>query len=145
MLFARFDWFLNLGISSAIRLLAASGERKWCANPILRYLRSRNFSLVKLPSSAGTCVNLFDARFNSVKNNDKEKSLRGKRITNWPPKDTLGCQLKACLRMRFRCDFAYKTCPCLPRTGFKSRNVATKNRQVSTEKLQRVVSSNNMW
>ena len=26
MLFARFDWFLNLGISSAIHLPAASGE-----------------------------------------------------------------------------------------------------------------------
>ena len=28
MLFARFDWFLHLGISSAIHLLAASGEKK---------------------------------------------------------------------------------------------------------------------
>ena len=31
-LFTRFYWFLNLGISSAIHLLAASGERKWHAN-----------------------------------------------------------------------------------------------------------------
>ena len=33
--------------------------------------------------------------------------------------------------MRFRCYFAHKTCPSLPRTGFQSRNAATKYRQVS--------------
>ena len=34
MLFARFDWFLNLGISSTILLLAASGWKKCRARPI---------------------------------------------------------------------------------------------------------------
>ena len=34
MLFARFDWFLNLGISSTIHLLAASGWKKCRARPI---------------------------------------------------------------------------------------------------------------
>ena len=31
---ARFDWFLNLGISSTIHLLATSGGKKWRARPI---------------------------------------------------------------------------------------------------------------
>ena len=51
------------------------------------------------------------------------------------PETNGNIRLKARLHMRFfvrfRCDFAYKTCPSLPRTGFQSRNAATKYRQVS--------------
>ena len=45
----------------------------------------------------------------------------------------------------FRCNFAYKTCPSLPRTGSSPCKAATKPRQVSVTKLDRGVSSTNMW
>ena len=40
MLFARFDWFLNLGISSAIHLLAASGGKNGAQNPFLQKINN---------------------------------------------------------------------------------------------------------
>ena len=49
MLFARSDWFLNLGISSTIHLLAVSGEKKMAREPHF---------VVKYSSYLGTAIKL---------------------------------------------------------------------------------------
>ena len=59
-LFARCDWFLILGISSDLHLLATSRERKWRAKPILSENKVTIWELLSPTPTFGQMVHTFD-------------------------------------------------------------------------------------